>query len=593
MGKNLKRFLMPLVPAVVAFVLAFAQPLYALDNMLCDALYAQLRTPSADIVIVGIEDSTLAEYGTFSTWSRMKAANLVDTLYADGENAPAAIAFDLIFQGDTSEVIDGELAGACEGRDVIVAGHLVFDGKVDAQGGTYDTWNATGMERSYEALDAVVETGFSDAYISADGITRAALLEIDVQGQSVPSFANLAYRALAESKGDTPNEPATANGACQFFFAGKSGDFQHVALEDVLDGTVPASEFAGKLVLVGAYTAGMQDAYAVASDRGTNMNGVEVHANIVQALADGATALPADRLLYAIVLAVLCYVLFLAASMVGLGPAIGLICGFAVLHLVAGWLLARNGTAIPQVYALVLAVLMLAYCIMQKYVVARVERKSAMSAFGQYVDPKIIEKLTTEELQSVELGGETREVSVLFVDIRGFTTMSEGMEPSQVVEILNEYLGLATDCIQSHGGTLDKFVGDCAMAVFNAPFDQEDYLYESVAAAWDIAQGSQGLSERLQQRYGRTVSYGIGVNCGLATIGNIGCDFRKDYTAIGDTVNTAARLEANAPRGEIYISQDVKQRLEGRIETEYVGPLELKGKANVVHTYRVTGVWAS
>ena len=178
------------------------------------------------------------------------------------------------------------------------------------------------------------------------------------------------------------------------------------------------------------------------------------------------------------------------------------------------------------------------------------------------------------------------------MDIRGFTPLSESMEPEQVVAILNEYLSLTTRCIFAHHGTLDKFVGDATMAVFNAPFDQDDYIYEAVATAWDIKQGSRELGERLYQQFGKHVGFGVGVNCGEAVVGNIGCEFRMDYTAIGDTVNTAARLEANAKAEEVLISEYVYEKLKGRIEAEEVGEIPLKGKSNKIMVYRVTGMGA-
>lgn len=158
--------------------------------------------------------------------------------------------------------------------------------------------------------------------------------------------------------------------------------------------------------------------------------------------------------------------------------------------------------------------------------------------------------------------------------------MSEHLEPERVVEILNEYLTLTTRCIMANHGTLDKFVGDCTMAFWNAPLPQEDYTMLACRAAMDMVEGAIPLVERLQQEYGHTVSFGIGVHTGPAVIGNIGAPMRMDYTAIGDTVNTAARLEANAPAGTIYISRAVADALEGRIRaTPLKDAPQLKGKA--------------
>ncbi|MCI5935978.1 MAG: adenylate/guanylate cyclase domain-containing protein, partial [Lachnospiraceae bacterium] len=182
--------------------------------------------------------------------------------------------------------------------------------------------------------------------------------------------------------------------------------------------------------------------------------------------------------------------------------------------------------------------------------------------------------------EATELGGRECEIAVLFVDIRGFTTMSEKLEPARVVEILNEYLTLTTDCVFKNHGTLDKFVGDCTMAFWGAPLPQEDCIFKAVKAGFDMIEGAKSLSQELKERYGETVDFGVGVNFGKAVVGNIGAKNRMDYTAIGDTVNTAARLEANAPGGKIYVSRAVADALQGRVRFESLGDtIQLKGKA--------------
>jgi adenylate cyclase len=170
--------------------------------------------------------------------------------------------------------------------------------------------------------------------------------------------------------------------------------------------------------------------------------------------------------------------------------------------------------------------------------------------------------------------------------------MSEGLSPEEVVEILNEYLSLTTKAIFKNKGTLDKFIGDATMAIFNAPFDLDDYVFRAVMTAMDIAKGSDELENRLMERFGRSISFGIGVNCGEAVVGNIGCEHRMDFTAIGDTVNTAARLESNAARGQILISREVYERVKDRIEAEEIGVIPLKGKSQEVFVYQLNKIKA-
>ena len=597
MNQTAKRQLQPLVAAVVAFALALAQPFYAADAMLGDALRQRPAVPRPQLMFIGIDEATLGEYGAFTTWSREKTAELLEFLYADPAQAPAVVAIDVIFQGQTSPATDERLARAAAKGTTVVAGNLVYSGTTKlAEDGqrVFDPWIIQGMETAYPALLEASSTGFADACISGDGVVRSALLFTQVDGQQVPSFATQAYSQylLASghlAPGQQPQLPATQDGICEFFYSAKSGEYQTISLNTVMSGAVPASEFAGKIVFLGAYASGMQDSYLTANGH-TSTYGVEINANIVQALMDGRTAQPAPALPYALLTALAAFAVCLLAGMGGVLMAVLVCFGAAGVQLLLGVLLAGQGVTFPQLYGLIVFALILAACIMQRYVRERVQRRRAMRMFGQYVDPKVVEKLDRETVGSVQLSGEERDVSVLFVDVRGFTTMSEGLPPAEVVSILNEYLAMVTECIFRHGGMLDKYVGDCAMAVFNAPLDQDDYCYRSVACAWDIASGSTQLGERLQERFGRGISYGVGVHCGPAVVGNIGCEFRKDYTAIGDTVNTAARLEANAPRGEIYISRELLERLAGRVQAEPVGPLALKGTAHAVAVFRGTGL---
>ncbi|NMA94086.1 MAG: adenylate/guanylate cyclase domain-containing protein, partial [Clostridiales bacterium] len=168
--------------------------------------------------------------------------------------------------------------------------------------------------------------------------------------------------------------------------------------------------------------------------------------------------------------------------------------------------------------------------------------------------------------------------------------MSESLEPEQVVGILNEYLELVAQSIFKTEGTLDKYIGDAAMGLFGAPLELEDHAFRAVEAALHMKQGSEELGNKLLEKYGRTVSFGIGINTGEAIVGNIGASHRMDYTAIGDTVNTAARLESNAAPGQILISRATYDLVKDKVEVNPLGELKVKGKANVVEIFEVMGI---
>lgn len=221
------------------------------------------------------------------------------------------------------------------------------------------------------------------------------------------------------------------------------------------------------------------------------------------------------------------------------------------------------------------------------FVVLSFKRRNQRIAdtFKKYVAPQVVEEITKNGAKDITLSSENRDVAVLFVDIRGFTTMSEKLPPEQVVEILNSYFELTTNAIFDNGGTLDKFIGDATMAVFNAPFDLDDYVYKALMTAVEIVNGGAELEKKFLETYDLSVGFGVGINCGNAVVGNIGCSIRMDYTAIGDTVNTAARLESNAQKGQILISQNVYDRVRDRVVVESIGELSLKGKSKDVPVY--------
>ena len=289
---------------------------------------------------------------------------------------------------------------------------------------------------------------------------------------------------------------------------------------------------------------------------------------------------------YAIVAFVVAY---LVAGMPLLSGGILTVATIA-LQIIACVVLYKNGYYLLLLPLPVLIILSYAYGIVMHYLAAHRDKKRISDAFKKYVAPQVVEEVAKQGNYELKLGGEKKDIAVLFVDIRGFTPMSESLQPEQVVEILNEYLALTTGAIFKNGGTLDKFIGDATMAVFNSPFDLDDYVFRAVCTAWDIAAGSKKIEKMFIERFGKTVSYGIGVNCGDAVIGNIGCDFRMDYTAIGDTVNTAARLESNAKAGQILISEYVYERVKDRVEVNEIGEIPLKGKAKGVMVYEVKAV---
>lgn len=591
--KKIAELIVPLLAAFLTAVMVVAEPLFELDSMICDAVYSQMNGTGDEIVIVAIDEETLAEYGAFSDWSRERCAQLAEFLYSDEQNKPALLALDIVFSGETDEKTDNRLVKSLSGHNAVTATNLVYRGTtIYADGAqSYDAWNIELEERPFAALDNTVNTGFANAQLSRDGYVRSAQLWTEVDGEKRYSFAAQIYNQYQKSHGTEAVFPQTnSRNQVLFGYSGKPGEFQRFSLKDVLSGSVDKRNFKDKIVLVGAYAAGMQDSFHTPADRGHDMYGVELNANIVRALIMGKTSQRAPAAAHAAIAALLVFIYVFSARRMKMYPAALSVVWLIIADIGAGFILSRFGITITLIYPLIIAGIFAAGIFVEKYVSELMRKKRILQGFEKYLSPQVIKQLSKDEEYDFTLGVERRDVCVMFVDIRGFTPMSEKLPPEEVAQILNEFLSEVTKCVFRHSGMLDKFIGDAAMAVFNAPTDLADYLFKAVCAAVDIRNCGETLSSRLQEQYGKTVNFGIGLNCGEAVVGNIGCEIRMDYTAIGDTVNTAARLESKAAGGEILISEALYERLKDRIDAQFKEETALKGKAFPVKVYSVLGV---
>lgn len=591
----MKRIIICLLSGIIAFLLVFTGVIDTVDKSTEDVLYHRAGNMDGKIKIIKIDDKSMNKMGDFSTWNRDVWADLVEKLSVSDEIRPEVIGFDVLFSSEKIEESDKRFADACAKYNNVITGtSYAFEKQVSTtEDGTLDINYLSVVDKvePYETLRNSTTQGFVNAISNADDrLIRHSFVYFDEKdGTRVRSFSSAIYEKYMEVTGQEAVYP-TEDSIMTFRYSGEPGDYESVSLVDVLDGTVPAEAFDGCIVLVGAYAAGMMDAYFVPVDRGNQMYGVEIHANMLQALMEGKTLTDAPVILDAIVAGLVAALLAFICSKLSVAKLTIVSIGVIIVKLLAGYFIFNAGYCSNVIVIPIMAILIAVYHIAEHYYIEYKEKKSITSAFSKYVAPQVVDKVAKSGSYELKLGGENRTIAVLFVDIRGFTPLSESLEPEQVVDILNGYLALTTSCVFRHGGTLDKFIGDATMAVFNAPFDTDDYVYRAVLTAWDIVQGGNRIEKEYLKRYGKNVGFGVGVNCGPAVVGNIGCDFRIDYTAIGDTVNTAARLEANAPRGTVYISEYVYEQVKDRITVEPIGEIPLKGKSKGVFVYSVTGV---
>lgn len=587
MIKNKKNVAAALCIGMFAFVAVYFQWFAGLNLSLQDSVYQKENAADPSIKIIAIDEKTLEALGQFENWTREPYARLIEMLNQE-EYSPKAIGLDILLVSEKGEE-DQFLVEACRKyKNVVMASNLVFSAKIETEGGKsrVNPLHIDMVETPFGELEDIVRTGFANTVQdSMDNSVRYTLLE----REGYLSFASAVVRVAAENDGERFDPAASmhvdANHGIFIDYTGGPDTYETLSMIDVLEGKIPAAAFADSIVLVGAHAAGMGDSYAVPVQKGAQMYGVEIHANIIQSLLEGRCLVNAGVLVNAACYAAIVLIFTLLTVRLKIWMTMMAASGIIAAQYALSLKLDEKGIVINLIVLPLSVLAAVIWSIVSKYATEVLQKRKIMHAFRKYVAPQVVEEISKNQDYQLKLGGEKRHIAVLFVDIRGFTPLSEALEPEQVVEILNEYLGLVTNAIFKNGGTLDKFIGDAAMAVFNAPFDSDDYVYKAVCAARDIAAGSDMIAAKFMERFGKKVSYGIGVNCGDAVVGNIGSDFRMDYTAIGDTVNTAARLEANAKAGQILISEFVYEKLKGRIEVTEIGVIPLKGKSKGIMVY--------
>lgn len=358
------------------------------------------------------------------------------------------------------------------------------------------------------------------------------------------------------------------------------GEYTRCSYLDVLRDTV-TTDLNDKIVIIGfsPETDISADSYEVPSAIG-KASPAEVMAAAVQTLLDGRWMREPPKGLQLLTVAVLCMLFALVGgllkpvqALVAIFAGLMIYAGYAVVVYRAGWF---SDFAVAPAAGLTSGVLGLAY---SSWLSVR-SRHRVVDLFGRYVPRAVVNQLMLQgELQSLTMGGTKRDVTVMFADIRGFTSFSEDLPPEEVVRQLNSLLEIMVECTFEQEGTLDKFIGDAILVLFNAPLEQPDHVARSVRTAIQIQKQLSGHSSGL--------AVGIGLHRGEAVVGNIGTQRRLEYTAIGSTVNIASRLCGVAQPGEIIVSSAMIDEIGEGYETEPLGPVTVKGLKAPVDSYRV------
>lgn len=573
---------------IIFCIFTFFNTFERIENTLQDSIFQSPGKADSRIVILGIDDPSLDKLKQWP-WPRNYIADAINIL---SKGKAAAVGVDIIYAEDArNPEEDTALVNAVKNAgNVVIPVYGEFGNKYIKA----NEMKTEVLKQPFQKLREAAVTGHINALPDqSDGIVRRNLVSFTYFNTDINSFAGEIYKLYIKNIGKTPEKiviPRDAFNRAYISFAEEPFRFEHHSIYKVLNGEIPPEYFQDKIVLIGPYTVGINDFFPTAIDHQTSMYGVEIHANIIQNYLYKNFKQYVPEWISLILILLLSAAGFFTFRKLSPAKSAIITGAFIVIYTIASKIAYGKGFIMTLLYPMALVVVLYLIMLAYRYIEEYLERRRITGVFGRYVAPQIVDQILKGGEESLKLGGTRREITALFVDIRGFTPMSEKVQPEQVVEILNDYLNLTASSIFKFGGTLDKFIGDATMAIFNAPLDLEDHAFKAVQTAWAMKEGSAVLQKGLEEKFGRSVQFGIGINTGYAVVGNIGAKFRMDYTAIGDTVNTAARLESTAKPGQILMSQATYELVKGRVEAAYLGEIKVKGKEQGVPVYQLNGI---
>jgi adenylate cyclase len=580
------------VGCLLTLFVTLVQPFSSINLWLSDQLFTP-ESPSPNIVIVGIDDDTLAAYGRLAEWPRSLHAQAINNL---SEAGARVIGFDVLFVDSSPD--DQILAAAMESAQNVVLPLVGTEPLPPAESQiTYS--NILSPVAPLE--QASINVGHANIIPDPDGTVRRLPLVVgDSAGQSYPSFTLAVLYTLFSMP--LPQEYALEDGTIyalardipvepfynlRINFAPQAESRPYISYGDVISGDFDPSVVKNKIVLIGMTATGELDTWAVPTSA-NKVSGVLIHAAAMDTILTQRFLVETGTGFTVMIMLLLVGIIAFTLPRLKLrwGAAItgGLFLGF----LIASFLAFDRGHIVNMLYPLVTLPILFVSSVVCSIVIEQSDRRFIKDLFGRYVSPQVAgEILGLADVGELELGGEQRQVTVLFADIRGFTRMSEEMSPEAVVNMLNIYLSVMIDKVLQNDGMVNKFAGDNIMAVWNAPYSEEDHAQLAVKAAWE----AQKEIVELQQRDPSLpkVQFGIGINTGEAVAGNVGSLGRAEYTVIGDAVNLASRICSAAPGGEVWIGPETYRQATDYLKVEEMEPQTFKGKIEKVVVYRVVG----
>jgi adenylate cyclase len=473
-----------------------------------------------------------------------------------------------------------------------------------------------GVEANLPKLaEAAASYGFFNIAVDADGTIRRALFVIQYQDQDF--FPSLDLQVLRQYE-NIPDQQIAAyiaadgleriqfgdhllhpwqDGSALINFAGPYHSYPHYSMVDVIQGTLPADTFRDKIVFVGPTALGIGDRANTPFKQGSSYMGVEVHANILDNLLHSAE--PGRTFLIRSFNEEIVDIAFIVFFGLGLGlwfgrtrPLTATLTALAALSAFSGFVyygFAHWG----RWYSFVVpsATLVASYASITSFRVIHEERekRKIRRTFSQYLSPGVIALIEKDPNEYIRPGGEVKDLTVMFSDIRDFTTLSEGLTPDELVNLLNQYLSAMTDILFRNLGTLDKYIGDAIMAFWGSPFPQQDHAHCACRCALEMIASLEELNCNWEKQGGRRIAIGIGLNTGPVNVGNMGSDKRLAWTVMGDNVNLASRLEGMTKqyRSRVIISESTYDQVADQFVGREVDRIRVKGKKKPVVIYEL------
>jgi adenylate cyclase len=443
------------------------------------------------------------------------------------------------------------------------------------RGGVYGLYpNATGYVANLAAFSNAAESaGHFNAYPDSDGILRRINLLYDYKGNLYESLAlavarmylgipqleleavpggGLEQEAVA-IKLDSRRIPVDREQQTLIPYQGKGGSFPYVSISDILKGKADPDVLDGAIVLVGATAAGLYDLRATPVQE--VYPGVEIHANLIAGILDNTILRTPYSFWTEFYILLACGVL-MAYLVSYLSPVWSTLATMTLVGAVLSgnlWAWIEMQMVVPLASSLLLVLMLFLFNMSYGYFVELRGKRQALKVFGQYVPPQLVDELSKNPDLAMSLEGDSRELTVLFSDVRGFTTISEGLNPRELSELMNSFLTPMTHVIHDHRGTIDKYMGDAIMSFWGAPLPDPDHARNALRAALDMVARLQELQPSFSVRGWPTIKIGVGLNTGVMNVGNMGSEFRMAYTVMGDAVNLGSRLEGLTKQYGVYI----------------------------------------